>query len=65
MSEPTGWRGGLRELGVGPETSVVVDLVERSIEMVVGFAGCAEGRRGLCAAGSRLHPRTTEVHGGR
>ena len=54
------WR--LRDLGVGPET--IVGLMVGAEHRDGGrFVGCAEGWRGLCAPGPRLHPRTTEVHG--
>ena len=41
----------LRELGVKPDARVAI-CVERSLEMIVGVAGGAQGWRCLCAAGS-------------
>ena len=43
----------LRELGVRPDDRVAI-CVERSLEMIVGSAGRAQGRRSLCASGSGL-----------
>ena len=54
---PTGWPAACARLGVGPEVRVALCL-ERSLELVVGLLGGAQGRRRLRAARPGLPARS-------
>ena len=59
----TGWRGTCARWASGPEVLVGVCL-ERSLEMLVGPARRAQGRRRLRAARPRLPARAPGLHAG-